>query len=126
MNNLSIRNNPVAPLPQPQVQQGQVPQGAGKFRDILQQTIGRQDGVRFSSHAMDRLSSRGINLSNQDIVRLNDAVGKAENKGSRDSLVLMNDMAFVVSVKNKTVVTAMTGPQMRDNVFTNIDSTVMA
>ncbi len=99
--------------------------GSG-FHDLLQNTLGVQDGVRFSAHALDRLQSRNIQLSSGDMFRLNDAVSRAEDKGSRDSLVLMNNVAFVVSVKNKTVVTAMTDAQMKENVITNIDSTVVA
>ena len=81
--------------------------------------------MKFSGHAVDRLKTRNIQLNNYDMLRLNDAVNRAEEKGSRDSLVLMDGTAFVVSVKNKTVVTAMAGDQMKDNVFTNIDSTVV-
>ncbi len=102
------------------------PEKNGQFQDLLQKSMTLQDGLKFSAHALDRLRTRNISLGSQDMLRLNDAVGRAEDKGSRDSLVLMDNVAYVVSVKNKTVVTAMTDSQMRDSVITNIDSTVMA
>lgn len=98
----------------------------GVFRDLLEQTIARQDGIKFSAHAIDRLRTRNILLCSEDIIRINEAVQKAENKGSRDTLILMNGMAFIVSIKNKTVVTAITGEQMQDKIITNIDSTIIA
>lgn len=82
--------------------------------------------VRFSKHAQDRLSERNIRLDSKDLADLQNAIALAEKKGATDSLVLLRDMAFVVSVKNKTVVTAMHGENMKDNVFTNIDSAVIA
>lgn len=84
-----------------------------------------EGGVKFSNHAVDRMMSRGINFSPDDIKRLNEVVDKAAAKGSRDSLVLMGDSALIVSVKNKTVVTVMDKASMKENVFTNIDSTIV-
>ena len=69
--------------------------------------------------------SRGIKFEPQDMQRLNDAVQRAASKGSKDSLILMNDSALIVSVKNKTVVTVMDKNALKENVFTNIDSTVV-
>ncbi len=82
------------------------------------------DGLKFSTHAIERIQSRGIKLTPDDMKKLNDAVDKAIQKGSKDTLVLMGENAFVVSAKNKTVITAMDKNQMKENVFTNIDSTV--
>ncbi|MFP5520358.1 MAG: TIGR02530 family flagellar biosynthesis protein [Bdellovibrionia bacterium] len=83
------------------------------------------EGVKFSNHAVERMKTRGINYSPDDLERLNQAVSKAAAKGSRDSLVLMNDSALIVSVKNNTVVTVMDKAALKENVFTNIDSTVV-
>ena len=83
------------------------------------------EGLRFSQHALERMANRGIAFKPEDIARLNDAVDRAAKKGSRESLVLMGDNAFIISVKNKTVVTAMDRDAMKENVFTNIDSTVI-
>jgi flagellar operon protein len=82
------------------------------------------EGLKFSSHAIERIQSRGIKMQPEDLKKLNDAVDKALLKGSKDTLVIMGENAFVVSAKNKTVITAMDKNQMKDNVFTNIDSTV--
>ena len=83
-------------------------------------------GVKFSQHASQRLQTRNINLSNEQMNQLKSAVDKAAQKGARESLILMNnDLALVVSVTNRTVITAMDGSSIRDNVFTNIDSAVI-
>ncbi len=97
--------------------------GEKSFDAILQKEL---DVVKFSKHAQERLSERNITLNQADMSNLHHAIAMAEKKGSQDSLVLLRDMAFIVSVKNKTVVTAMQGETMRENVFTNIDSAVIA
>ncbi|HEX4926126.1 MAG TPA: TIGR02530 family flagellar biosynthesis protein, partial [Bdellovibrionales bacterium] len=81
--------------------------------------------LQFSNHAVERMRSRGISMEPADVERLGQAIEKAQAKGSRETLVLMGDNAFIVNVKNKTVVTAMDRQMMKENVFTNIDSTVI-
>ncbi len=81
--------------------------------------------LKFSAHAQARLQSRGIELSPDDMLKMREAVQKAGEKGSRESLILSDKGAFVVSVKNNTVITAIDKDSLKDNVFTNIDSTVM-
>lgn len=81
--------------------------------------------LKFSSHAIDRLKSRGISFDAETLKRIEGAVDKAAQKGSKESLVLTDDSALIVSVKNKTVITAMDRVAMKENVFTNIDSTVI-
>ncbi len=95
------------------------------FSDVLRLRLEEQSGVRFSAHTLERLRERGISLEGDQLGRLADGVDRAGEKGAVDSLVLMDDMAFIVSVRNRTVVTAMTGESLRENVFTNIDSTVI-
>lgn len=90
----------------------------------LKSIIGNE-GVKFSNHAIERMQSRGISFNQDDISRLNDAVGRAAAKGAKDSLILMNDSALIVSVKNNTVVTVMDKTALKENVFTNIDSTIV-
>jgi flagellar operon protein len=92
------------------------------FNQILDQQL---SGLKFSQHAMQRLQTRNIQLNNGDLAKISGAVDKAAQKGSKDSLILMNNLALVVSVKNRTVITAMDGSNMKDNVFTNIDSAVI-
>lgn len=104
---------------------------SASFSDILQH-LRQKQGVQFSAHAQHRLNERGIQLSDDTLNKLNQAVEKAANKGARDALVLMpgavegDDLAFVVSVANRTVITAVNGDHLEDNVFTNIDSAVIA
>jgi flagellar operon protein len=87
------------------------------FQDYLQSQT-----VRFSHHAELRLQQRGIQFRPEQMAKLDSAVAHLAEKGARDSLIVMNDTALIVSIKNKTVVTAMDGSAMKDNVFTQIDS----
>ncbi|OGJ84281.1 MAG: flagellar protein [Candidatus Raymondbacteria bacterium RifOxyA12_full_50_37] len=93
---------------------------------LLAQRIGQARPLTFSSHAQTRLKSRGIDFSAELMDRLSGAVDRAATKGSRDSLVLMQDLALIVNIKNRTVITAMDGKSVKDNIFTNIDSAVIA
>lgn len=92
------------------------------FRTALQQA---QGGVRFSAHAQARLQSRHIVLDTEALRRVENAVDKAAEKGSRESLLLMDDVALIVSVRNRTVITAIDKENLKENVFTNIDSAVV-
>jgi len=91
------------------------------FSRVLDQT----KEIRFSQHAQDRLKARNITFSQDQLQQLEGAVNSVAQKGGRESLVMMGDAALVVSVKNRTVVTAMDRSQMQGNVFTNIDSAVV-
>jgi len=93
------------------------------FGNVLDQKL--QGELKFSQHASARLKARNIELSANDLDKLTAAVDKARGKGSRDSLILMNDLALIVSVKNNTVVTAVDAQNLKENVFTNIDSAVI-
>jgi flagellar operon protein len=95
------------------------------FDAVLQTTVDRGLALKFSAHAKERLSLRNIDLSAEDMARISDAVSKAAAKGARQSLLVMNDLAFIVSVTNRTVITALDGNSMKENVFTNIDSAVI-
>jgi len=116
--------NPVQPVGKPsQPTKSQPAQSVGEtpFSKVLDQT----QGVKFSQHAQDRLKARNITFSNDQLKQLEGAVNSVAQKGGKDSLVMMGDAALVVSVKNRTVVTAMDRSQMKGNVFTNIDSAVV-
>jgi flagellar operon protein len=96
-------------------------QTSGKsFQDILDGKI-----LRFSHHAEVRLKQRGIELKPEQMDKIESAIDKAEAKGAKDSLLIMNDLALIVNVKSRTVVTAMDGAQLKDNIFTQIDSAVV-
>lgn len=82
-------------------------------------------GLKFSNHAIERMQSRGISYDPSRLAKLDEAVKKAAAKGSKDTLVLMDDSAAIVSVKNNTVVTVMDKNNLKENVFTNIDSTIV-
>lgn len=94
------------------------------FKNILKENINNNTEVKFSKHAKSRLASRNIQLSNQELDQLTTGVKKAEDKGANDSLIMVNNVAYVVSVKNKTVITAVDDGNMSEKVFTNIDSAV--
>ena len=109
----------------------QRPDATGAFADALRQAIGSQSptgttGVDFSKHALERLEQRGIALSDGLLQRLNDGVDRAQAKGSKTTLVLVDQTAFVVGVNNRTVVTVADQNTLKDRVFTNIDSMVIA
>ncbi|MGP0102131.1 MAG: TIGR02530 family flagellar biosynthesis protein [Solirubrobacteraceae bacterium] len=97
------------------------------FADTLAQAGASEGGdLSFSKHALARVERRGIELDQSTLGRLSQGVQRAASKGSRDSLVLVDGTAFVVSVSNRTVITAVGSEHMKDNVFTNIDSAVIA
>ena len=96
------------------------------FADVLAQRTTAGQPPRFSRHALDRLRQRGIQLTQSMLDRLTSGVSRAAGKGSRDSVVFVDGTAYVVSVSNNTVITAVGPEHMKDNVFTNIDSAVIA
>lgn len=104
------------------VQNVQVPAGQS-FAEILEQKRIGSDEVKFSKHASERLHDRNIDLTQSQKERLNHAVRAAEAKGIKESLVMLDNLAFIVNVKNNTVVTAVTGGEER--IFSNIDGAVV-
>ena len=82
-------------------------------------------GVKFSGHAQARLASRQITLSGEDIARIGEAMTRAAAKGARSSLLLMDKAALVVSVPNRTIITAVDKAALKENIFTNIDSAMI-
>lgn len=112
------------------------PEGVkGEFDHVFEKALGKDGGavdlnqvrnpLKFSAHASQRLKDRKIALDPQTLKRVNDAVDKAEAKGVEDTLVLTKDAALIVSVKNRTVITAMDREALTGNVFTNIDGAVI-
>lgn len=93
------------------------------FGSVLAQ---RTSGITFSGHALQRVERRGIDVGPQTLARLGEGLNRAAAKGARESVVLVDGTAFVCSVKSKTVITAVDPAHMRDHVFTNIDSAVIA
>lgn len=100
------------------------PAGRPSFAAVL--AAEQAPGIRFSSHAQQRLARRGIDLAPDDLARLSAAVDQAGAKGSRESLILLDELALIVSIDNRTVITAMNTGAPQGNVFTNVDSVVIA
>lgn len=98
---------------------GRPPAAGPTFDDAL------GDALKVSGHAQSRLNSRGIEMDEAAWSRVREGVERAAAKGARESLVLMDDVALVVSVKNRTVITAVDKGSLRESVFTNIDSAVI-
>lgn len=98
------------------------------FQQILEKTSNAKEelpGVIFSKHANERLASRNINLDDEQMDRLNKGVMQAKEKSINESLVMMDNIAFIVNIKNNTVITAMDQENNDNNVFTNIDGAVI-
>ncbi len=122
-----IKFNPLIPA-QPAVSSGSTSTArqANVNGVSFAETLARAQDLKFSNHAQKRLQTRDIALSDDGIARLAGAVEKAEKRGGRESLVLMDDMAFIVNVKQRLVVTALDARQRGEGVFTQIDSVVFA
>ena len=98
------------------------------FKDILKaktDEAGAPKELKFSKHAANRLVDRKISLSDEQLAKLTDATQKAGAKGIKESLVLMDSLAFVVNIPNNTVVTALDKSETDLNIFTNIDGAVI-
>lgn len=98
---------------------------AAGFADVLADRLRDGKSVKFSAHAARRLADRHIALTPGDEASISRAVDKAAAKGARETLLLMDKLALVVSVPNRTVITALSQHEMGDTVFTNIDSAVL-
>lgn len=109
-----------------------VPSKGASFEDVLNRKLEENRGVsqknevKFSKHAMTRLDNRNISLTEVQMERLNEGARRAGEKGIKESLVLVDELAFIVNVENKTVVTAMNQGNNDENIFTNIDGAVIA
>jgi len=98
------------------------------FSEVLNSKSGQVtqgSGVRFSKHAAGRLATRSIELDETQVARIADGMQKAGEKGIKDSLVIMDQLAFIVNVPSNTVITALDQTESRDNIFTNIDGAVI-
>jgi flagellar operon protein len=119
---IRINSNQLATAQSTKPASNQPINGPSSFADAL----ANAQGLKFSNHAQKRLQSRNISLTDEGIARLTGAVEKAQQRGGRESLVLMDDMAFIVNVKDRMVVTALDSEARGQGVFTQIDSVVFA
>lgn len=104
--------------------QAQTQKGGVQFSDLLQREADKTS-VHFSKHAVQRVRERGIQMTDSLLGDLNQAVQKARDKGARDVVVIGQNGAFIVNIPNNVVVTTMSGAEMKENIFTNIDSAVL-
>lgn len=109
---------------EPQAQRAGTRRKGESFADILSRQV-ENGGPAFSKHAAERVEERGVELSESRLARLNEGVRIAEQKGLDDTLILVDSTAFLVSVRNNKVITAVGGNDLKGNVFTNIDGTVI-
>lgn len=109
---------------------GKTSQSQLSFSDILsaktEQSESTEMSLKFSKHAASRLEDRNIAMTDEQMERLNEGSAKAQEKGIKDSLVMVDGLAFIVNIPNRTVVTAMDQTETNDNIFTNIDGAVIA
>lgn len=125
---MTPRINPTIQV-QPSQQAPQSRPSAGKqgsFAATLARETERLESLKISAHAEKRLNSSNIRLSESDVQRIDGAVRRASEKGSSQSLIMLDDLALVVSVRNRVVITAVDDARTREGVFTNIDSVVIA
>lgn len=123
---LTIIPQPIQPAGPGQSKTNRPTRGqAGAFDQFLQQAQ-KNSAIKFSAHAQSRMAARGISFDAGQMQRLDQALNRVEAKGGRDSLVMLDNTALVVSVKNETVVTVVDSDQLKNSVFTQIDSAVIA
>ena len=99
--------------------------GTTSFKDVLKEQISSASGLNFSKHAVNRVIDRNIDISDEAMERLSEGVKIAEEKGLDDTLILVDQSAYIVSVRNSTVITTISSDELKGNCFTNIDGTVI-
>jgi len=114
--------DPVKPQTQKTVRDVKGDNETKPFAEVLKQKLTPQQDVRFSAHALKRIEERQLNLGGPVLDRLNDGISQLNEKGSKNSVIFLDETAFIVSVQNRTVVTALDKAADSQNIFTNIDS----
>jgi flagellar operon protein len=95
------------------------------FREMFSKEMVASCKLNFSQHAHERMYSRGIELSQEALNGIAEAIDKARSKGSKETLILTDEAAFIVSVDNRTIITAFNRDNLRQGVVTSIDSAVI-
>lgn len=108
-----------------QKQEQQEKQPETSFKALLEQKISEESRIEFSKHAVNRVVERNVDVSSENLERLNEGVRMAEEKGLKEPLILVGTTAYVVNIKNNKVVTVVSDESLNGAVFTNIDGTVM-
>ena len=117
---------PIKPATTSGASSAPAPATGPSFADVLAQKSVSGTAPTFSKHALERLNRRGVDIDTHTLGRLTDGIQRAADKGARNSVVFVDGTAFVASVQNNTVITAVTPEAMKSHVFTNIDSAVIA
>ena len=125
LNRISVTTGTGITTGKPQARPGQGAVPGGSFQETLEAIAARQGQIAFSKHAAQRVAQRGIALTESSLSRLEEGVRLAESKGLDDTLILVDSTAFLVSVKNNKVITTVNHDELKGNVFTNIDGTVI-
>lgn len=124
-----INNGYIQPLLEPRQQKrdnSKIQNNQDSFKEIFVQKIkNTNENIKVSSHASRRLLERNITLNDRDLQILSKAMDKAKEKGAKESLMLYKDMAFIASIRNRTLITAMDPQNSKEKIFTNIDSAVI-
>lgn len=106
--------------------QGNKTESGEDFSSVLQKELEKSaQSLNFSKHALKRINERQIEIEPQMLEQMTNAVEHAEEKGIKDALILGSQAAFIVNVPTKTVITTMNNQEMRENIITNIDGTVL-
>lgn len=122
------RNQPAGPekvqpvVSQPHERKSRFDQTLEKAQRGIDQ---RDQFIRLSAHAVQRLEERKISLTAQEQADLSQAINRLNEKGARNALIVRQDAAFVVNVPNRTMVTAISQQELQQRVFTQIDSTML-
>ena len=98
---------------------------SSSFADMLRDRLNQEGSVRFSRHAAERIAQRGADISEGLLENLNKAVETARDKGARDTVIISRDDVFIVNIPHNVVVTMVPYQEMKENIFTNIDSAVL-
>jgi len=115
-----IQNGQIIPS---QDSYGKVKRPGADFEKLYLETLQKKkETVKLSAHAMDRMDKRDITLTEEDMVKINDAVDTLEKKGAKERLLLYKDAAFIASIRNRTIITVMREQELE--TITNIDSAV--
>ncbi|EYE88801.1 flagellar biosynthesis protein [Fervidicella metallireducens AeB] len=94
------------------------------FNKILED-VSNASSLKVSSHAMERMRERNITLDTKDIENLSSAVKSIKEKGGKEALIFYNNVAFITSIKNNTIITAVDSSNLKNNIFTKIDSAII-
>lgn len=119
---ITTGTGPIAPIPKPEQKQQET---GVSFEEVFRRQLEGQEELRFSKHAAQRVAQRGIGLSLDSLARLQEGARLAQEKGLDDTLILVDNTAYLVSVKNSTVITTVNHEDLKGSVFTNIDGAVI-